>query len=496
MKTNIKISSLLIGLLSMVSCTKDLKLKPISEISGSSFWQTENDATGALYGMYARVRPEIAFNYFFWGEARSETIGVSPIGSAGYDLYFNNALTAENVNPVYPNVNTTWLGLYAAIHDANLILKYVPAITFTSEERKNNILAQAYAMRAFIYFIMAKTWGDVVLVTEPTEGYDKSIQRERSSNSVVFEQIKSDVNTAVSLYTDNTIPAGRYLWSLPSTLALKGDIYLWTAKRLGGGDADLTEALSALTQAATADLELVDDFASIFAYGNKGNKEILMSIRLQDLEGPTNVYNFMTIGAIGQFTPGNITQESRDVLTGLGGFAYMVPSEIVRNQYTNDDLRKNVTFHDVYTEDELGNRTYYISIVNKFRGSPGIGSKDDIIIYRYADLLLMIAEAKNALGQDPSAEVNMVRERAYGANFAAHEFVNGSRENNDEAILKERLLELAYEGKRWWDLVRFDEAFNIVPSLQNRQDQQHLLLFPLSESTLSIEPFVKQNPGY
>lgn len=496
MKTRLINYSILVVFLFAGSCTKDLELKPVSEISGTSFWKTENDATGALYGMYARVRGDMAFNYFFWGEARSEVIGVSPIGSAGYDLYFNNVLTEDNVNPVYPNINTTWLGLYSAIHDANLILKYVPDISFTSEEKKNSILAQAYAMRAFIYFIMAKTWGDVVLVTDPTEGYDKSIQRERTSVDQVFTQIKSDVNTAVSLFADNVYPPGRYLWSKPAVQTLKGDIYLWTAKRMGGGDADVTEALAALNDAATSDLELQTDFASIFSYANKGNKEIIMSIRLQDLEGPTNVYNFMTIGAIGQFTPANITQESKDILTGLGGFAYMVPSEIVRNQFTMDDQRKNVTFHDVYTEDELGNETYYISIVNKFRGAPGIGSKDDIIIYRYADLLLMIAEAKNALGQDPSQEINLVRQRAYGANFAAHEFVNGTEEANDEAILKERLLELAYEGKRWWDLIRFDKAFDIVPSLQNRQADQYLLLFPISESTLSIEPMVQQNPGF
>src|SRR5690606_1898464 len=106
--------------------------------------------------------------------------------------------------------------------------------------------------------------------------------------------------------------------------------------------------------------------------------------------------------------------------------------------------------------------------------------------YRYADVLLMIAEAKNALDLDPSDEINEVRQRAYGANYAANVFVSTDKIANDEAILKERLLELAFEGKRWWDLIRFDKAMDLVPSLQSRD--RGLLLFPISQSTLSLNP--------
>src|SRR5690606_14301315 len=93
---------------------------------------------------------------------------------------------------------------------------------------------------------------------------------------------------------------------------------------------------------------------------------------------------------------------------------------------------------------------------------------DDVVIYRYADLLLMKAEAKNALGQDPSDEMNEIRRRAYRDKFAEHIFVNGTKEENDEAILQERLFELTFEAKRWWDLIRFGKAFEKVPSLQGR----------------------------
>ena len=120
----------------------------------------------------------------------------------------------------------------------------------------------------------------------------------------------------------------------------------------------------------------------------------------------------------------------------------------------------------------------------------------DVILYRYADVLLMKAEAENALGQDPSAEINMVRKRAYGINYNNHIFVNGSKGQNDSAILKERLLEFSTEGKRWWDLIRFGQVFNLVPSLKGKESDTYLLLFPIGQTIISLEPLVKENQGW
>ena len=108
----------------------------------------------------------------------------------------------------------------------------------------------------------------------------------------------------------------------------------------------------------------------------------------------------------------------------------------------------------------------------------------------------MKAEVENALGQDPSAEINMIRQRAYGTNYSTHVFVEGSKDQNDSAILKERLLEFCTEGKRWWDLIRFGQAFNLVPSLKGRGSDTYLLLFPIGQTIISLEPLVTENPGW
>lgn len=196
--------------------------------------------------------------------------------------------------------------------------------------------------------------------------------------------------------------------------------------------------------------------------------------------------------------PTNIDPKA-DSLLGLGGgLNRWGPSEVLRDQFTDDDSRKDASFIEAYTI-ENGDSTFYTSAVRKFRGFVEAGSRrffDDVILYRYADVLLMIAEVKNALGQDPSGEINAVRQRAYGDDFTDHIFVSGTQEANDAAILQERLFELSFEGKRWWDLVRFGKAFELVPSLQDKQDQEHLLLWPISQNTLSLNSKLEQNPGY
>jgi hypothetical protein len=167
----------------------------------------------------------------------------------------------------------------------------------------------------------------------------------------------------------------------------------------------------------------------------------------------------------------------------------------VRDQFTTDDQRRLGTFYEIYDN----SNKFVTSIVLKGAGMVNAGTRNfytDVVLYRYADLLLMKAEIKNALGQDPSVEMVQVRQRAYGTNYASHAFVNGSQADNDAAILKERLLELSTEGKRWWDLVRFGQAFNLVPSLQGKSGQPGLLLFPVGQTIRTTEPLVSENPGW
>ncbi len=473
-----------------LSCSKTLEVDPTSVITSNSFWKTEDDAKGAMVGMYIGLRG-ISEALFTTGDQRSEIYTGGVYGGGTYTL-FNNAMT-----PDVPG-HADWYGYYNVVNSANLLIKYVPGITFKSESEKNTILAQAYAMRAFVYFNMAKTWGDLIIRTEPTESADPDVtQKERSSQAEVFTLIKDDIEKALQLFSNNSFPSLRSMWSKPATNALKADVYLWTARLMGGGDPDFTTALNACNEVATADVQLLPSFGDVFKYTNKGNKETLMNIHYQELEGGNFFWHMWIIGSA---VPSNITQQAKDILLPVGGGqGLMIMSDLVRNQFTNDDSRKFGTYFDVYTYNESGDSTYYTNVCMKGTGVVTAGNRvfaSDVILYRYADVVLMKAEAKNGLSQDPSDEINEIRKRAYGTSFATHEFVNGSKDSNDTEILKERLFELTFEGKRWWDLLRFDKAFEMVPTLQTQTDKQYLKLFPIARTVLSLEPKVEQNSGY
>ncbi|RTE54101.1 RagB/SusD family nutrient uptake outer membrane protein [Arenibacter aquaticus] len=493
MKTyKIIMMSMLPLFLLVASCEKDLNLTPESVIGANSYWKNQGDVESYVNGMYVRLRSDANDNLFFWGEARSEVLSYGLQASEGRERYFENTLDRDAAGP-------DWKNLYTVIHDANLIIKYAPSIDFDSEANKNIALAQAHAMRAYCYFIIAKVWGDAPVNTEPTEGFDPvNSFKARDNVSEVMNLVKSDVDAALGLFPDNTFSNGRSQWSKPSVNALKGEVYLWTGKLMGGGTSDITTALTALESVHSADVELLSNYDEIFRYSNKGNREILMAIHYEDLESGNNFNDGMYIR--GDQIPANGDPAAKALLGEGGGLNRWAPSELFRNQWADDDTRKNATFVLMNTENPDNAGVYdqfYASAVLKYRGFVDAGTRkymDDVILYRYADVLLMIAEAKNALNQDPTDEMNLIRQRAYGANYPGHEFINGTMEENDDAILQERLFELSFEGKRWYDLLRFEKAFELVPTLVG--ESEHKKLFPISQGTINLNGLIEQNPGY
>ncbi len=481
-----------LAVIALTGCEKHLEIAPVSSISKESFFKNEGHVQGAVTGMYSIFRPQAELNLYIWGEARSEFMTSSIAGMIGYDKYYNNTLKVDDPGP-------DWSGLYTTINAANLVLKYTPDILFASEDVKKTALAQAFTMRAYCYFILAKTWGGVPIRTEPTENYDPlTIQLDRSTEAEVFTLIKADLDQATTLFPNFNWTTGRNRWTKAAAYALKADVYLWTGKRLNGGNADFTKALDAITQLETAsNLNLLANFADIFKYSNKGNNEIVMAIRFFVGESNNQVFSFNMYSSSTAY-PAFVPQSARDsvgvVLAGNGNVWRL--TQAVRSQFIAEDKRKAATFIDLQGS---GVNEYYTNYGLKYNGTVESGTRyfaSDYILYRYADILLMKAEAKNALGQDPSTEINAVRQRAYGTNYPSHIFVNGTKAENDDAILKERLLELALEGKRWWDLVRFGKAFDLVPTLAGKQAQTHLLYFPIGLGTRARETKVEETPGW
>lgn len=139
------------------SCHDDLDVVQKSEITSNSMWTSESDANAAMYGMYNKFRSAFANGYMYWGEYRNGMWGEGLASQSERDNTYLNKLSSSHS---YSN----WADLYTTINDCNLILKYTPKITFVNEANKNKVLANAYFVRAFCYYWIARIWGDAPLL--------------------------------------------------------------------------------------------------------------------------------------------------------------------------------------------------------------------------------------------------------------------------------------------------------------------------------------------
>ncbi|HEU4791843.1 MAG TPA: RagB/SusD family nutrient uptake outer membrane protein [Flavobacterium sp.] len=487
MKNKYILYSLLFACISLMSsCADDLNLESESLITSNAFWKTEDDAKAAVNGMYFNFRTQTQQNYYLLGGSRSAEIKGGVQSPLNYANYYNNNLTAQNVD-------VEWAGLYTVVQQANLILKYVPTITFSSTtvKEQKRYLAQAYTMRALAYFIMARSWGGVPIVTTPTENTNQNEYIvPRNTLEETFAFIKSDIESALANFPDENI--NKVQLSKSAANALKAEVNLWTAKQLNGGATDLNAALSAIN-AIPAGFTLLPNFKDVFSYTNKGNSEVLFAVRYSLTDVPSNLSDnwnsFMYVGPSDY--PGATTAEATAMFGTLGsgsgnaGISRVQPDPAHFN-FAATDVRKDATY---LTLRNSANTADVVTGLMKYNGTVDGTLRrftSDIIIYRWADILLMKAEIKNALGQDPTVEMDQVMKRA----DATASFTNSSKAANDDVILNERLKELAFEGKAWWDLVRFNKTGNL-PSMTGKQ-----ILFPISQNTINYNPKVTQNPGY
>lgn len=484
-----------------VSCEKEIELDPISGIPGTGFLVNESAAKLAHTGIYSSIRG-YNFTLFRLGEVRSDLYGGTT---------FESPFDTELINQTINSTNVPfgqWGGFYTLLHRINDFLVNVPNIEFSNAREKQQLLGQVYGLRAYVYYTMLKTWGAVPITTEPfdTTADVSTLNRARSSKDEVMQLIKDDIERSLTAFgSDNAFYNGKKIyWSKAATLALKGDAYIWSGKILSGGNADYSIAKSALEEVGTLGLSLESNFMDLWSTLNENNNEFIFTFSYER-DQASNFYNGVFSG---RSTEINQTWDDsgRSFAEAIfnGGNRYGPSKKLLLRLDDVEDARRN-TFSRLYS-DSIGHipfdeNNYVGAILNKFLGEIEAGSRisvNDVPLYRYADVLLLLAEAKNNLGEDPSNEINLVRQRAYGENYEAstHAFVNGSIEENTVAILDERLKELVGEGKRWWDLRRaggtyiFDEVETLLPS------EAFKLQLPISPDMIGRNTLLEQTEGW
>lgn len=505
----------------LVSCDKtSLDLAPEDYFASGSFWKNESQVQGAMVGLHAQLRNQ---QQVFWnlGELRGGTLrdGTSFTGTASLNSASLITQDIRESNPGY----SSWAGLYGPIFQVNNFIYQVDQATYLTAAQKGYYLGQAYGLRAFYYFQLFRTYGRVPLVTEPQVAISTPSSAEEAysprsgSEKETLDRIKSDLELSIAGFADNySVLMQKGQWSLAASQMLKAEVYLWSAKVATDGAApanaaqDLQTARAAV-EAVIPKFSLQSNYKSVFTTASvpasKGNSEVIFALRYQAGEATNFFNNFLY--AQSDDVSGYVDETGAPIpndplqIAASGSIIRYEYKIALYNLYDKEDQRANATFLN------FNKGTVSAVVMRKFLGTQVEGIRnysDDYPIYRLPDAYLMLAEIKNKQGQDPTAEIMAVRNRAY--NGDAPQFVNGSFEANELAIFYERTKEFVSEGKRWFDLRRMQDAngqplvfrndLPLVGVLQNVEGQRHKILWPIDLNTMAADPTLTgdQNPGY
>ncbi len=406
-------------------------------------------------------------------------------------------LEQQKQNGINKNIERDWNGYFAIVAAANRVICNIDAVpdpALTQAERKQ-WKAEALILRSMIMFDMVRLWGGIPLIlTEPPAITSENIEEvypqyypPRNTVEEVYAQIIADLNTALEPGGAPPInTSDKFVFSQTVANALLAKIYAEQPVR------DYAKTVE-YCQKVEADVSLVPVYADLFAVNDaktdvklRNSSESVFEIPFSD-GGNWNTWMFGV--------------DETDPNSKYDWAKWLTPSRDLMDAYSSagDNVRKKIT---VVTA-EVSWSNHYPS--NAYLFMHKFPSKyNSIIKIRLADILLLKAEAYVNLGNlaEAANAVNIVRARVNLPNLSSS--VTSSATNMADAVLKERRLELAFEGHRWFDLVRSGKAFDILNTLNSRDVgrlpmdpvNDFTILLPLPQSQIDINPNMVQNPGY
>jgi len=432
----IKLACLLVLLTGAASCKKYLDLKPEDGIIRQNFWKTKEQVEAAVNGCYASLlgggsdRP-IPEYMFLWGELRADLL-VPSTGITGEEI------DIMNVNILETNSLTNWRAVYRTINYCNTVIDFAPEVlkndqTF-SQDQLNSALAQVKALRALMYFYLVRTFRDVPLVLKSTSSDTQLEQLPKSTGAEVLEQIVKDLTEAEAsaplTYNDQASDKGKI--TRYTVNSIQADVYLWMEKyqeAIAACDKVINSGKFGLIAGTTS------WFTVLFANGNSNEGIFEIQFDRQKLN---------TFYAMFRTRPRFVASS---VVTDPDLGIYMMDQI--------DPTKKDIRGDGASARFGDGLIWKYIGIDdNTLRAQEE--SYAHWIVYRYADILLMKAEALALTGKGQQALdlVDRIRQRAHALVQTQQ---NPDPTNPDavcDYILEERAREFAFEGKRWFDILR------------------------------------------
>jgi hypothetical protein len=472
-------------------CTKKfLDLSPISNPNVQNFYKNEGDFTNAIIGAYSSLRSRGVYddNVQLVGDLRADNTEMGTTASNRFNYYNMQLFRLPTDNPISESI---WNDHYKGIVRVNEILDRIDKSNM-SESFKGRIGGEAKFLRALFYFNLVRIFGDVPLVTKVLNSIEEAYAAGRVEKSKVYDQIIEDLKDASDVLPPQvgSDEAGRA--TKGAALALLGKVYL-TIHNFENAKATLEDVMN-LNQ-----YQLLPHYSDLWKVTNKNNKESVFDVQFSRSATSSTGSDFCE-----RYTP--YLYPYLSYYSTAGG--YNIPTEDLIDAYEPNDLRKEASLKESYVSPDG-------SIVSGLAGRFCIkyfdtpvqnqGSDDNWPVLRYADVLLMYAEALNEIGFVPNGPafdyLNKIRERAglpdkTSGNTNPDLAIN-NQETFREAVWHERRVELAFEGQRWFDLIRTGQAIKVLSSMKGISIKDYQLLLPIPQSQVDINPEkIKQNPGY
>jgi len=473
------------SILLIASCSKSfIEKKPISAVTTDALYKTDKDFQDAVIGVYHAIRTPYS-NMWQYGDIRGDDAFIQ----------VSNQPSTTNVDVFSINssdglLNSTWANYYIAINRANNVITRIENVDVAVVRNKDRYIGEAKFLRALAYFDMVRIFGDVQMITGvPT--IEETLKTPRTPVATIYSEviIKDLLDAATKLPLVCTgAEVGRA--TRGAAKALLGKVYL-TVKDFQKSEAVLKEII-----APPYTYALLPNFNDLYDYSKKENhSEYIFDIEYEEgLGGLGSVFtNF--------FMP-NVTAMLN--YYGIrGGFnESMSPTRLFVDLWNPNDKRKDVTVQccGTWTNPTTGqvvtfNSTTAQSYTKKYITSVNTGSdsRANWKVIRFADVLLMLAEAMNENGKTTEAldPLNRVRTRAGLPNLSGL-----TQAQFRDAVALERRFELAFEGHRWFDLVRTGKALSALAPV-GMKDYMTVFPVPLSQVQVMNNPAIfPQNAGY
>lgn len=448
----------------MTSCGDSFfDLEPASSVTIDKVYKTASDYNVAVIGCYAKLQSQVNF-YTECCEYRSDNLSLGAPTAGTQDRYDIDHFTEKPSNGI---LSSYWANFNNNIYRCNLLLDQIDGANF-AENLKKQYKGEAMFIRALNYFNMYRIWGGVP-ATKHVVSAAEALKVARYSDEQMFDLIAGDLKEIVD---NNYLPetyssADMGRATSGAAKALLGKVYLTFHK--------WTEAKDILSQ-LIGKYQLVSPIAQVFNVDNKNNNEIIFAVHFnKEIEGEGHSYWY------------NLTNASDDTNQ----------TSSLLNTFPTGDARKDLI---TYVQVEKN-----VRLMNKFYDTKSPTFKtvgNDQILLRYADVLLMYAEALNEIQYDASEGslalkyLNAVRQRAGISNLTVKQLP--TQEKFRKGILVERQREFPYEGQRWFDLVRMGFAKSVMAE-NGVEIKDYQLLFPIPQQEIEKvgdKSILWQNPGY